>query len=94
MLGWRRKSNLLVDRMALTPVGARLAPQRAPGARLVILPGCEAECRRKRGREQLRGATRQARQGHLADPRSDPKSPTGPRRVSLSGLTIALMLVT
>ena len=31
--------------------------------------------------------------GHLADRRSDLKSATGPRCVSLSGLTIELMLV-
>jgi hypothetical protein len=32
MLGWRRKSNLLVDRMALTLAGAHLAAAaRRPG---------------------------------------------------------------
>src|SRR5262249_54263351 len=44
-------------------------------------------------RAEHHGATRQAAGVHLADRSSAVKSPTGPRRASLSGLTIALMLV-
>jgi hypothetical protein len=39
------------------------------------------------------GGTRQNAGVHLADPSSDLKSATGPRWVSLSGLTIELILV-
>jgi len=38
MLGWLRKSNLPVDRRALTLVDGHLPPQRTGGARLVIFP--------------------------------------------------------
>src|SRR6266498_4649058 len=79
---------------ALTLVGAHLAPQPAGPA------ACEPSRMPRRVRPGGAAPTSYARRRgkragvHLADPHSDPKSATGPRRVSLSGLRIALMLVT
>jgi hypothetical protein len=79
---------------ALTLVGAHLAPQRA-GPAACEPCGCEDACGRGGAAPNSHARRRGKSAGvHLADPHSDPKSATGPRRVSLSGLTIAWMLVT
>src|SRR5688572_2058208 len=91
--GGYERSNLRVDRMGPDP-GSRAigAAARRPGVRLEILPDEQTSAATSAASNTCAGRRGNKAGVHLTDFRSDLTSASGPRCVSLSGLTIAPML--
>src|SRR5262249_48315802 len=95
MVGWLRKTDPADRSPGPWPWLADTWRRSAPAGGAAPEP---SRMRRRARRRARRANGRAGRPGssagvHLADLSSDVKSPTGPRCASLSGLTIALMLV-